>query len=367
MTPLIPGALIYNRLFAWKGSFAVVPNDIGEPYVSNEFPQFVVDPERVLPEYLYLYCMTSKIMDAINRASAGSAAVSRNRLKESAFLDLDFLLPPLAVQHAIVQKWRMARAAIDKFQQKAEQIEASISQIMYDHLGVPKPKTQLAKRRVMAMNWSESERWSFNYLKRAEAGLLGFVESHDPIEPLQKHLLETMNGYCIKPVGRETPWKMLKLSALQLAGLDLDETKYVEVSEKIAQRFSLKQGDLVICRSVGSYEMVAKCALVQEDAPEVLFPDIIIRARFRDSLIPAYVREIIQTPLGRAFFQSNARTSVGMWKIGASDIENFPIPVPPIEVQQAIVEAVQDARRNAAKARLESKTLKFKLPPKSKP
>lgn len=358
VTPLIPGALIYNRLFAWKGSFAVVPEDFGEQYVSNEFPQFVVDPDKVLPEYLYLYCMTPKVMDAVNRASAGSAAVSRNRLKESAFLDIDFLLPPLDVQRAIVEKRRKARAAAECFEQEAKQSEASIPQIVYEHLGVPEPKPESAKRRVMVMNWSQMERWSFNYLRRAEAGLLGFVVSRYPVELLQKHLIETMNGYCIKPVDRETAWKMLKLSALRPAGLDLDETKYVEVSEKIAQRFSIQEGDLLICRSVGSYEMVAKCALAEENLPGVLFPDIIIRVRFRDSLLPAYVREVMQTPLGRSYFQSNARTAVGMWKIGAADIENSPIPVPPLEVQETLVDTIRQARHQAAAARAQAEALK---------
>jgi type I restriction enzyme S subunit len=38
LTPLAAGALIYNRLFAWKASFAVVPSDLADCLVSNEFP-----------------------------------------------------------------------------------------------------------------------------------------------------------------------------------------------------------------------------------------------------------------------------------------------------------------------------------------
>lgn len=38
ISPLVPGALIYNRLFAWKASFAVVPSDLADCHVSNEFP-----------------------------------------------------------------------------------------------------------------------------------------------------------------------------------------------------------------------------------------------------------------------------------------------------------------------------------------
>jgi type I restriction enzyme S subunit len=56
VTPLVPGALIYNRLFAWKESFAVVPPELGDCFVSNEFPQFVTDSDRLSADYLYLFC-----------------------------------------------------------------------------------------------------------------------------------------------------------------------------------------------------------------------------------------------------------------------------------------------------------------------
>ena len=52
VTPLVVGALIYNRLFAWKTSFAVVSPELAGCYVSNEFPQFIPDACQILPEYL---------------------------------------------------------------------------------------------------------------------------------------------------------------------------------------------------------------------------------------------------------------------------------------------------------------------------
>ena len=58
LSPLVPGALIYNRLFAWKASFAVVPADFSDFHVSNEFPQFVPEASKILPEYLYLWCVS---------------------------------------------------------------------------------------------------------------------------------------------------------------------------------------------------------------------------------------------------------------------------------------------------------------------
>jgi type I restriction enzyme S subunit len=102
---------------------------------------------------------------------------------------------------------------------------------------------------------------------------------------------------------------------------------------------------------VRSFDMVAKCAVATENKPDTLFPDIIIRARLKPTLLPAYVRELIQTPLGRSHFQSNARTAVGMWKIGADDIARFPIPVPPLEVQRQLVERLAAARAEIARER----------------
>jgi len=187
--------------------------------------------------------------------------------------------------------------------------------------------------------------------------VLGFTNSKYPIIPLSQCLMDTMNGYCIKPVPGPTPHKMLKLSALTSAGLNLTETKFIKVSPRTADKFSLHKGDLLICRSVGSYEHVAKCALVERDEPSILFPDIMIRVRLNESILPEYVREVIQTPLGRSYFQSSARTAVGMWKIGAEDIRNFPIPLPPLEIQRKVVRHVEEKRAEVSREREKARSL----------
>ncbi len=351
VSPLIPGALIYNRLFAWKESFAVVQPEQAGLFVSNEFPQFIADTSRILPEFLYLFCTIPATTRLVNAASAGSAAVSRNRFKETEFLKFELRLPPLPVQAAIVSHWNAAREKVASIRKNASEQEASIPNLIYQRLGVPSVPQGASSTRRLAMKWSEMDRWSIGYLAKLSSGGIGFDVAAHPVEPLSAHLEGTTNGFCIRPVGHETAHRMLRLSALTPAGLDVSDTKFVEVSERIAERFSLKAGDLLICRSVGSYEMIAKCALVQDDQPSILFPDIIIRARLKETLLPDFVREVMQTPIGRSHFQSNARTAVGMWKIGAADIANFRLPVPPITVQKQITGEVMAAREKIAAER----------------
>jgi type I restriction enzyme S subunit len=351
VTPLVVGALIYNRLFAWKASFAVVTPEFADCYVSSEFPQFIPDLARILPEYLYLFCTRIATIRAVNAASTGSAAVSRNRFKEEEFLNFEISLPPLAEQEAIVARWSEAKSDIAAARGRAEKLRDLLPNIAYQGLGTPPPAMERSPGKCLVMWWKDLERWSFNYLSRSCQGLLGYTKSKFPIEPLGKHLVGTMHGYCIKPVAGPTEHKMLKLNALDPAGLDLTASKFINTPERIAKRFSLKKNDILICRS-NAYEYVAKCALVREDQPTYLFPDIIIRARVKDSVLPEYVAEVIQTPLGRSFFQINSRRAVGgMWKIGTEDIANFPIPVPPLTVQEEIVERIAAQRQEIARER----------------
>lgn len=103
LTRLIPNSLVYNRLFAWRGTFAVTTSEEEHLFVSNEFPQFVVDESVVLPEYLKILFTSARILLVVKAASVGSSAISRNRFKEEEFLDFKVPIPPLPTQASIVK------------------------------------------------------------------------------------------------------------------------------------------------------------------------------------------------------------------------------------------------------------------------
>ena len=103
---LVPGEFIYNRLFAWKGSFALTPDH--DLHVSNEFPTFAIDTNQILPEYLLGWFSLPRVWDQVLRLSTGATPTSRNRLKENQLLELKMPLPPLATQAAVVEKIRLA-------------------------------------------------------------------------------------------------------------------------------------------------------------------------------------------------------------------------------------------------------------------
>ena len=345
------GDLVYNPYRVNVGSIGMVPGALAGAYVSPAYVVFSVDGSRLAPELLLLVLKSDWYNPSLRAATAGSV---RQNLTFELLQTIGVPLPSRRVQGVIVDRWRSAQERIAEIRHEVTALENGIPSVVYETLGTSTRASAGPTPKYMAFRWKDLDRWSVNHLARWRARLVGFSESRYPIVPLGECIVETANGYCIRPTAHPTPHRMLKLSALTPAGLDVEETKYVRVTERIAERFHVRKGDLLICRSVGSYHLIGKCAVVEGAAPGILFPDIIIRVRVGPSLMAEYAREVIQTPLGRSYFQSAARTAVGMWKIGADDIRSFPIPVPPLEVQREIVGEVEGVRSSIARLRFQA-------------
>jgi type I restriction enzyme, S subunit len=98
------GDVIYNKLFAWKGSFAIVNGDLDGCCVSDEFPMFQIDETIAVSKYLEYFFQTNRIREQASEVSRGVSAASRFRLHVRDFLRLQIPLPPLDEQRRIVEK-----------------------------------------------------------------------------------------------------------------------------------------------------------------------------------------------------------------------------------------------------------------------
>ena len=98
------GDFIYNRLFAWKSSFAIVPQEFDGCLVSNEFPLFTCHEGELLPEFLLSYILLPENIAAINNLSGGMSSVSRKRFKENDFLNFEVPQYDIETQNKICQR-----------------------------------------------------------------------------------------------------------------------------------------------------------------------------------------------------------------------------------------------------------------------
>jgi len=91
---------ILSRIDARNGAFGIVSDFLDGAVVSNDFPTFHVDAQRLLPDYLGWLSRTHGFVDLCRAASEGTT--NRVRLKEDRFLSTTIQLPPLDEQQRIV-------------------------------------------------------------------------------------------------------------------------------------------------------------------------------------------------------------------------------------------------------------------------
>jgi type I restriction enzyme S subunit len=121
------GDFVYNRLFAWKGSFAVATEYNDGCFVSNEFPCFTANNERLDPQFLWYYFSRESAWNDALGLSHGATPTSRNRLNEQHFLRLRIPLPPLEEQRRIVARIDHLAAKIEEAQEQRRKMNADIA------------------------------------------------------------------------------------------------------------------------------------------------------------------------------------------------------------------------------------------------
>jgi type I restriction enzyme S subunit len=71
------GDVIYNKLFAWKGTFGIVSPELDGMFVSDKFPTYELDRARVDERWLRWFFRYPPLWEQARTMSTGSAALSK--------------------------------------------------------------------------------------------------------------------------------------------------------------------------------------------------------------------------------------------------------------------------------------------------
>jgi type I restriction enzyme S subunit len=124
------GDLVYNRLFAWKGSFGLVDSKTAGAFVSGEFPCFRVNSEIAEPKFLVWFLSREALWKDIERKSVGQTNISRLRLKVPVFLSFRIPLPPMDEQRRIANRLDAIAARVEQAQQLQINILDNITKLI---------------------------------------------------------------------------------------------------------------------------------------------------------------------------------------------------------------------------------------------
>lgn len=295
-----PGQFIYNRLFAGGGSFGLVKAEHAHGVVSNEFPVFDLNADRLLPAYLYLHFQRPETWDAVAEQCIGTTQ-TRLRWKEDRFRAYAIALPPLDEQRRIVDLIGALDDAIEAAERSADTARASRSYLLEG---------------LMSQLGDESE-----------VRPLGEVGTFTPGRRFTKADYVERGLGCIHYGQIYT----------HLGSVTTEPLTFVPESMRSKLRLAA-HGDVVIAATSENIEDVGKATVWLGDGDVAVHDDCRI---FRHSLDPRFATHLFAT---ESFQRQKVQYAAGtkVTRISANDLARIQLPIPRPEEQVAIGESMSN-------------------------
>jgi type I restriction enzyme S subunit len=150
------------------------------------------------------------------------------------------------------------------------------------------------------------------------------------------------NGISPKETKNDKAPKALTLTATTSGFFDPAHYKHVDLREADCQNYWLTAGDVLFQRG-NTREYVGIAAVFNGPDRTFVFPDLMIRIRFSNSLDLRYIHTTMISPPLRSYFSTQATgASSTMPKISQGILLNTPVPLPPLPEQHRIVAKVEE-------------------------
>jgi type I restriction enzyme S subunit len=284
------GDFIYSRLFAWQGSFGIIPGSLSNCYVSNEFPLFRIDRTRAVPNYILYWFGLPETWRRVEIDCYGSTPGTRNRFKEKYFLNLRAPLPPLDEQRRIVARLGRIADRIEARRERVTQAEADLQSL-------------LSKAFAHAIDGAP---------RRPMAEVAPLVRRPVEIEPTQQYTEIGVRSFYNGIFHRRT-----------MPGSDFTWQKL----------FRIKEGDLVFSNLMAWEQAIAVAG--PKDHDTVGNHRMLSCAVNPDLATPDFLMAYFRTPEGFASVVGHSPGSIARNKtLSSKKLPSIQVPIPPLETQR---------------------------------
>lgn len=292
------GQFIVSRIDARNGAFGLIPDCLDGAVVTNDFPVFTANFQRILPQFLGWMSKTANFVEICKAASEGTT--NRVRLKEDHFLAMEILLPPLEEQRRIV-------ARVEELAGKIEEARSL--------------RQEALKETELIIGASLQKFFS----PKNDSIELGKVSTVIDPNPSHRYPLYVDDGVPI-------------ISTVDFVGEDgisTAQAKRVPLSfyEDTLGRFGVGDGDIIFSRKgkVGyARRHPANAKLAMTHTLCVIQPD-------RNKILPRYLLHFTRSPALIDYLMGTMNPNVGVPTLGLGVIRSAPFNLPPLPEQRRIV------------------------------
>lgn len=280
---LIAGNGDVGKVTYYKGKFEAYQRT----YVLSEFV-------GALPRFLYLI-LDGKLKDTVSRQKLGN---TMPYIKVGMLTDFQLPVPPLPEQQRIT----------------------NILEKAFGNIAAAKDNTQRNLRNARALfectlqSVLQNEEWEWKVLGDVCEGV------------------EYGSSTKSKMAGKVP---VVGMGNIQNGRIDWGKLVYTDDDDEI-EKYLLAHNDVLFNRT-NSPELVGKTAIYKDEMPAI-FAGYLIRIHRREDLLDAdYLNYFLNSDLALRYGKTVTISSVNQANINGSKLKTYPIPVPPLEEQRAIV------------------------------
>jgi len=347
------GDFILSGIDARNGAFGIIPNNLNDAIVTNDFWYFEIDENIILKELFLELTATSWFDEICKRGSDGTT--QRIRLQKDKFFNQTVWLPEKKEQEKILDKIKLFKQNLEEFRCENETQSHLLSRLRQSIL-------QEAIQGKLTAEWREQNpntEPAAELLKRIKAdasassaaGNKGKIKKEKPLPPITENEIpfELPEGWVwcygsdiLKPMETKRPsgrtFGYIDIASIDNKNHKLIEPRYIPVEEAPSRASRKIDEGSTLFSLVRPY--LGNIAYVDE-----AYSDCIASTGFYvctpfNGIYPKYLYYLMVS--GYVIQGLNGfMKGVNSPSINTEDIINFKFPLPPLSEQQAIVSKVE--------------------------
>jgi type I restriction enzyme, S subunit len=343
------GQFIISKIDARNGAFGIIPNELDNAIVTNDFPLFDVNTKKINPQFLLLITTTNVFIKFAQSCSSGTT--NRQRMDIDMFLNQKIPLPELEQQNKIVKDYNNKLNEAKRLIKKAAVIANEIETILFDGLGLTKTKEE-NKRKVglKLTDFKNIQEWGLDKIF-SKSNIESSLYKLTSIEENTELAIDIFRGK--SPIYKDDSGAyILNQKCNRWNDLDLSFVKSVDKKwlESVSKNNLTKEGDILI-NSTGE-GTIGRASYIKKEFEGLLYDSHLLLLRFnRKKVNPELFVELFNSDYGQNQVNDiKSAQATKQTELGVSNLTKIKFPLlKDLEVQKGIILKIKKLRIEAIK------------------
>ena len=132
----------------------------------------------------------------------------------------------------------------------------------------------------------------------------------------------------------------LRVANVQRGFFDLSEMKEISIPIEEFEKYKILEEDLLITEG-GDWDKVGRTAIWKSQIPNCIHQNHVFKVRIpSDQLLNEWVALVLNSEVGKQYFASASKQTTNLASINMTQLRSFPLPIPHIVEQKAILQKV---------------------------